>query len=62
MSELYSVLILKGLGWLLMARFAPYSRTDVAQDSPHLERPLECRTMRFVDWAGVRQRLLRASP
>ena len=31
MSELYPVLILKGLGWLLMARFTPHSRADVAQ-------------------------------
>ena len=31
MSELYPVLILKGLGWLLMARFTRCSRADVAQ-------------------------------
>ena len=30
--ELYPVLILKGLGWLLMARFTPHSRADVAQN------------------------------
>jgi hypothetical protein len=34
MSELYPVLILKGLGWLLMARFSPYSRAVVAQMWP----------------------------
>ncbi len=34
MSELYPVLILKGLGWLLMARFTPHSRADVAQMWP----------------------------
>jgi hypothetical protein len=28
------VLILKGLSWLLMARFTPYSRADVAQMWP----------------------------
>ena len=33
MSELYPVLILKGLGWLLMARFTPHSRADVAYPS-----------------------------
>jgi hypothetical protein len=32
MSESYPVLILKGLGWLLMARFIPDSRADVAQN------------------------------
>jgi len=31
MSELYPVLVLKGLGWLLMARITPCSRADVAQ-------------------------------
>src|SRR6266849_2109211 len=34
MSELYPVLILKGLSWLLMARFTPYSRAVVAQMWP----------------------------
>jgi len=34
MSELYPVLILKGPGWLLMARFTPCSRADVAQTWP----------------------------
>jgi len=31
MSDLYPALILKGLGRLLMARFAPHSRADAAQ-------------------------------
>ena len=35
MSELYPVLILKGPGWLLMARFTPHSRADVAQMWPN---------------------------
>jgi hypothetical protein len=34
MSELYAVLILKGLGWLLMARFTSHSHADVAQMWP----------------------------
>ena len=34
MSESYPVLILKGLSWLLMARFTPYSRAVVAQMWP----------------------------
>lgn len=32
LSELYPVLILKGLGRLLMARFTPHSCADVAQN------------------------------
>ena len=32
MSELYPVLVLKGLGWLLMAHFTPHSRADVAHN------------------------------
>src|SRR5713226_9971229 len=34
MSESYPVLILKGLSWLLMPRFTPYSRAVVAQMWP----------------------------
>jgi len=34
MSELYPVLISKGLVWLLMARFIRYSRAVVAQMWP----------------------------
>ena len=35
MSELYPVLILKALGWLLTACFTPYSRAVVAQMWPN---------------------------
>ena len=35
MSELYPVLILKALGWLLKACFTPYSRAVVAQMWPN---------------------------
>src|ERR1039458_993923 len=40
MSELYPVLILNGLSWLLMARFTPHSRADVAQKLVEAASPI----------------------
>ena len=53
------MLILKGLSWLLMARFTAYSRADVAQLWPRSfgKRSMFCREMgRRHGWSASRPR------